>query len=369
MRKIIPECCASGLIFLLLLCLVQQSDAAVTTELSAIVSMNNSAGRGGNLLVSLRLAGGSNTLFIIDTGSEGTVLDKSLESKLGKSLGTKIISGWFGETKSVLYAAPELYLGEVRLITGKEVAIADFRRMSTITGHPIMGILGMDYLRNYCIQLDFKAGEMCLFNSNKLAIAKRGNAFPLTFKHNCPFIHHASFVSGQNDDLLIDTGCVSDGFVNKKNLGEEKQFDPMLLQQCDWSGQTYSNLFVQAGANVIGLRFLARHLVTLDFPNQTMYLKQTSESPLVEQNAETAMTFLKSLKNNGELPGWSKIEAGETAYPEVDSNSVTLCIGKVKDSSIFHYTVVRLSENDSWKLQRAWRTDQNNKMIEEFPVP
>jgi hypothetical protein len=31
------------------------------------------------------------------------------------------------------------------------------------------------------------------------------------------------------------------------------------------------------------LRFLARHLVTLDFPNGVMYLKKTSSGPLVKQ--------------------------------------------------------------------------------------
>ena len=32
-------------------------------------------------------------------------------------------------------------------------------------------------------------------------------------------------------------------------------------------------------------------------------------------------------------------------------------------------TAIRASEMVSWKLQKAWRTDQDGKTIEEYPVP
>jgi hypothetical protein len=63
--------------------------------------------------------------------------------------------------------------------------------------------------------------------------------------------------------------------------------------------------------NVIGLRFLARHLVTLNFPKRTMYLKRTSPGPLVDEDAQQAAKFLKGLKQAGELPGWATDEQGE----------------------------------------------------------
>ena len=47
-----------------------------------------------------------------------------------------------------------------------------------------------------------------------------------------------------------------------------------------WGGQTYTNLLLGTGGYVLGLRFLARHLVTLDFLNGTMYLRQQSVGPL-----------------------------------------------------------------------------------------
>ena len=54
-------------------------------------------------------------------------------------------------------------------------------------------------------------------------------------------------------------------------------------------GDTYTNLVVGQGtnANILGLRFLARHLVTLDFPNRTMYLQRTSVRPLPQKGIST----------------------------------------------------------------------------------
>ena len=46
--------------------------------------MNQDAGRGGILIVTLRLESGEKLPFIVDTGCQVTVFDKSLEGKLGK---------------------------------------------------------------------------------------------------------------------------------------------------------------------------------------------------------------------------------------------------------------------------------------------
>jgi len=39
--------------------------------------------------------------------------------------------------------------------------------------------------------------------------------------------------------------------------------------------------------NLIGLQFLARHLVTLNFPKRMMYLKRTSVGPLTDDGSPT----------------------------------------------------------------------------------
>jgi len=118
----------------------------------------------------------------------------------------------------------------------------------------------------------------------------------------------------------------------------------------------------------LGLRFLARHLVTFDFPKRTMYLKQTSVGPLFDEDTEAASEFVKSLKEKGQLPGWPKNEEG-TIHLEAQPDSQTYDFRKNGDSVTSHYRVMRESKDRPWKLQKAWRTDQNGHPIEEDPVP
>src|ERR1044071_6373643 len=87
---------------------------APASELPAQLTINKSAGRGDMLFVTLRLEDGQELPFGVDTGSEGTIFDKSLTPKLGKRLGTKLLSGWHGKTEADIYAAPNLYVGSVR---------------------------------------------------------------------------------------------------------------------------------------------------------------------------------------------------------------------------------------------------------------
>src|SRR6266516_5504781 len=149
------------------------------SELPPDVTMNKAAGRGNWLFVTLRLESGEALLFFVDTGMSVTLLDKSLEPKLGKRLGT-----------------------------GRVMHVVNGRKPE-----------------------------------------------------------HA------------------------------------WLPECVWNGESYRNLIVgNHDLNVLGLRFLARHLVTLDFPKGTMYLKQTSIGPLVDANMEAAADFLKSLKEKGQVP-------------------------------------------------------------------
>jgi hypothetical protein len=386
-----PRFCTPGIFLSLLFlcsCATTPHPSAIVpaSELPADVSINREAGRGGYLIVTLRLADGEGLPFMLDTGATSTVFDKSLEPKLGKCLGTAPTTGWSGTGgKARLYAAPKLYLGNTRLMTGSRIS----------TGNP--GILGMDCLKHYCIQLDFEAGKIRFLNPDQARAIELGKAFPLVLKGNLPFIHHVGLLGGLDTNLLIDLGCRIDGLGEKSAIKGLAEF----LPDCAWDGETYTNLAVAAveHANVLGLSFFARHLVTLNFPKRTMYLKQTSVGPLAgDSSMETAddeirapAAFLYRLKEKSQLPGLSKDDKGATcleAYSNFDPQSVnvkgvaytrsyfnschksaTFGFWKNGGSSVYHYQVARVSKDSPWKLQKAWRTDQNGHTIEEYPVP
>jgi hypothetical protein len=238
------------------------------------MSINYGAGRGGLLIVPVRLEGGEELPFVLDTGSSFTLLDKSLEQKLGKRTGTVSVQSWGVTREQPVFAAPRLYLGGAPLITGDHVVSDDCQKMPSDSDHPVMGMLGIDCLKHYCIQLDFAAGKIRFLDPEHVNAVQLGKAFPITWVEGRPFVHHDGLVEGMGTNSLIDTGYDTDGVI--KELGPGTSY----FAERVWGGQTYTNLLLGNGGYVLGLRFLARHLVTLDFLNGTMYLQQQSIGPL-----------------------------------------------------------------------------------------
>jgi hypothetical protein len=369
--------CALGL-FLGLVPLWSEAATSATTlpaeasDLPPDVAMNRDAGREMWLFVNLRVDG-QELPFFVDTGTTRTLLDESLEPVLGKRLGTGEVRHFEATLQLARYAAPQLYLGNTPLTTAQDIYTCDLKHLSLLAGRPVMGILGMDCLKHYCVQLDFQAGKIHFLNPEQTDVAKESKTFPLMFYQDCPFIQHAGVTGGTVAKSLIDTGCTEDAMVESLP-GAGNGSDSVELPECLWDGEIHTNLCVSLNdslplgkhSNSLGLRFLARHLVTLNFPKHELYLRQTSVGPLVDEDLAAAVAFLHNLKTEGRQPGWSKDDCGDFSWPESAANSYTFRIMKKGDSSTYHYIVTRTSKSDPWKLQKAWRTDQRGNKIEEY---
>jgi len=250
-------------------------------------AISTNAGRGGLLFVALQMESGEEFPFMVDTGAAVTLFDISLEHGLGNRIGTNHIDHFASTYEAGVYPAPKLYLGGSPMVMDGKVFAYDFKgQLASRAGKQILGVLGMDCLKHYCLQLDFEAGKLCFLDSDRMKVETLGKAFPITISNpgNRPFIDHLGLAGGTNTHCLIDTGCNYDGRVEKGTIpGSDGAWRH--LPECVWDGETYTNLSIQVGehANMIGLRFLARHLVTLDFPRQTMYLKKTSIGPRLDE--------------------------------------------------------------------------------------
>jgi hypothetical protein len=265
----------------------------------ADVTMNKEAGQGGLLIVTLRLASGEKLPFMVDTGASGTGFDKSLERKLGKRLGNGTAWHFGDKQEGGAYVAPRLYLGNAPLMmTGTNVFTYDLRPFSSTAGRPILGVLGMDVLAHYCIQLDFQAGMMRFLDDTHSSHKDWGRPFALTDIGDGRFSVGENLAGAKDSGSVIDSGCNYDGWLSQQLFrqwtnqaglpagGEVRS--PMGVL----GGETYCDIILRGfGAetisvgdshivfNGIGLRFLARHLVTFDFPKRTMYLKRTGRNP------------------------------------------------------------------------------------------
>lgn len=390
-----------GLFMILLLCSCA-TENSVHPRLPATVTMNKEAGRRGLLMVVVRLANDEKLPLVVDTGSPVTAFDKSLEPKLGKRLGKGTLLN-FGVKQDVgVYAPPKLYLGNVPLQTvGTNVITFDRQKLADQGWPSFMGFLGMDVLRNYCIQLDFAAGKMRFLDDEHADKKNWGEPFPLTDIGDGYIYINDNLAGVKGWGSMIDSGCNYSGWLqpalfrqwtNQDSSADEKFYSPdgtlggeiyhdLDLRELDAKSLASGDSHIKF--NGVGLRVLAENLVTFDFPKRTMYLKRTSPSPLVDKKttatamtmAKSALKFLIQLHRKDQLPGWSKNVHGRTTEfhstyndsPYLDS--ATLYILKNGDSSVYHYTVIRTSKRGPWKLQKAWRTDQNGHTIEEYPLP
>ena len=312
-KAVLKLCIAGGFLVLTLLNSSTTADS-IQLQLPTAVAMNKDAGRGNWLVVTLRLDSGQELPFVVDTGCPKTILDKSLEPELGKQLGENTIWTLGGKLKTRLFKAPKLYLAGSPLMTGSNTLVCDLKRITPQGGHSIKGFLGMDCLKNYCVQLDFASGKMRFLNPDGLSVAGLGEAYPLEYSRGLednglqPFIDDAGLLGGKCTNTVIDTGMNIDGEaereVIKMNasgsysgnfLKRIKHFvavegmvnRAVILPVCVWGGNSYTNISVgEAPGDApswIGLRFLARHMVTFNFPKAVMYLKQTSIGPLVNE--------------------------------------------------------------------------------------
>src|ERR1035437_3483983 len=100
-------------LLLLCSCATQQS---TRSRLPADVPFNQNAGRGGWLIVTVRLESGEQLPLFLDTGSPMTWFDKSQEPKLGKRLDTLTAWNFGAKQEAGLYTAPKLYLGSTPLL-------------------------------------------------------------------------------------------------------------------------------------------------------------------------------------------------------------------------------------------------------------
>ena len=382
---------------------------SIRPPLPAEISFNKDAGSINHLFVKLHLKNGPELLFVLDSGSSITVLDKSLEPLLGKRLGeTKFTYAWSGKVPAGLYDAPQLYIGDTPLLAGDWVLTHDLKQFSS--AQPVMGILGTDYLRHYCLQLDFAAGKMRFLDPDHLNSENLGEAFPLALEPKNPLTStRANFFGQKNAYFIVDTGDTRDAELKPiyfQRLIQEQAVDSLdqfkvpsgvihrnaRFSAVKFDGQTYRNFVLgdSSDANVIGLRFMSRHLLTLNYPKRTMYFQRRIDDPFANIEASItnspfyaasmeAKTLFSQMKHNGALPGiakdavaeasmWIRGEKGrndQNIYPFSQTFNVT----KTGDTSRYHYTFVKASEAAPWKLQKAWRTDAKNRTVEEYPIP
>lgn len=117
---------------------------------------------GAPLLVPVRF-GGKDHLFVVDTGCTNSVFDPSLP--LGAVRESVKASTPDGEITVNLYDPPVASVGVLPFRVANKVASFDLKKFSEADGRPVKGILGMDFLGQYVVHVDFDKGELLFLKS------------------------------------------------------------------------------------------------------------------------------------------------------------------------------------------------------------
>jgi hypothetical protein len=234
-------------------------------------------------------------LFLVDTGSAFTVVDKSLQGALGDCLGHETLAGATGAKRAEMFGAPSATLAGRPLWGVSKVVCADLSNARAASGCEIYGVLGLDFLRHRIIRIDFDAGELEFLAS---VPSDAGKAVPIVFSEHClPTVRFS--IEGVSDRMFtIDTGDVewNAGSVEQRLLA--RLFDigvatdygtsrstsfadkwvtapSARLAETELAGFRHCGLvFARSGGfNRLGIGYLSRFAIVFDFPAQQMYLK------------------------------------------------------------------------------------------------
>jgi hypothetical protein len=175
------------------------------------------AGDGDLLIVPVTIQG-KQYPFCVDTGCTQTAFDTSLIPLLGPRIDNIEVQGPAKTVQIERYTPPKAYLGKLPLPQQEPALVTDLSAFRGVGGHDIRGLLGMDFLRQYVVRIDFDRGMLTF---QKSIGREEGAALQLYFDglKDIPRVD-ADLGSGQPERFLVDTGYVSEGagFVQRDLL-------------------------------------------------------------------------------------------------------------------------------------------------------
>jgi DNA-binding protein HU-beta len=256
--------------------------------------IGETVGRGDPLVLRLRLSGRkeeTEATFLVDTGSSVTILNRSFERLLGSRLGKQRLNRVFsgrGVEKANVYTAPRLCLGNVQLLTGPTVLTC--KLAASGNNGPCEAILGMDCLTHYCVEADFGVRKLRFLDSDDLKRESYGRGFSIDCTKGVPVVS-MKLLGERNVRFMLDSGFYqyADGTLPPEVIRAALQdhivkdignglfsFETVDIGAESYKTVQFAEMQIEDGGGLegyIGLSFMARHVVTFDFPKGVLYLR------------------------------------------------------------------------------------------------
>jgi hypothetical protein len=268
----------------------------------------------GCIIVPVRLKGKVYP-FMVDTGCTISAFDKSLQPLLGDEIGYRTGMSPGGPTPILLVKAPIAYVGRRRLPREQPVIVHDlFRKLREEHGLNVWGCIGMDFLADYPIRVDFDRGRVSILRSTD---GTAGHRLRLRMaKDVCPEVQVHTETGTQPLWFTIDTGCNDCGTLD--NATYHTLYADRKLVRVGWSGSLtaagnhtsemgrinwlkigpfeHADLHLARGRDnkrrVLGLGVWSRYQVTFDFPNKAVYLRKGRRHQVADLQDGSGLSIL-----------------------------------------------------------------------------
>jgi predicted aspartyl protease len=307
-------------------------------------------------------------MFMLDTGTTVTCFDNSLKHELGEVKRTGKAMTAAGPMVIETFAAPEAFLGPLNLKDSGEVACTDHSMLSLIDGEDIRGVIGMNFLKDYVVRIDFDECTLSFLHSLPDQDAEWPE--PLEIRYDSLASPHivARLDDNTEVDFLIDTGVNATGFLasevfeelvanSKLKTSETLAATPVgvmrdtdaRIEKLSVGPLEYRNLIFGRGPlSALGLTFWGRHAITFDFPNSKVYLEKGKAFNRID---EVDMSGLHLLRVEGQTTVYSVDEDSPAQKAGITAGDVILNVNN-KDAD----------EYDMWQFRRLLRSRDKCKI-------
>jgi hypothetical protein len=288
-------------------------------------------------------ANGKTLSFCIDTGACKTVFDASLRPMLGAHQGRTTVAMSSGILAVDLFGCPPASVGGLDLSGIGSVACYDLTQVRQLSGKEIYGVLGMDILRNFSIEIDFDDGKLRLWKTAPASWQKKHKPVTIAYDNsNRPYVV-LTLPGERPEQFMLNTG--SNTSTLRDGRFEELFQHGLLIASMPYSGYaTAGTLRGQTGYvstlrlepyshenirmdrdpfSAIGVRYLSRYKCRLDFPNNVAYFERGSRFSFSDPVATSGLSILQI---NGEKVIYSVERGGPGAAQALQSGDVILTV-------------------------------------------
>lgn len=266
-------------------------------------------GKSGRVLTVPVVWNGRVVEFMLDSGAAKTVIDSSLRSELGKPIGEVDLITSAGTVTLETFICPIAQLGSLEVQRIETVVSGDLEPLRFAVGKNIYGILGMDFLGRYAVEIDFDEGKLRFWQSAPDDWRCADQRFPLLTRDGRP--HVSACIGGRRTLFILDTGAnrshvsndVFHALADEDALRLAGSALGMTLGGGIQASIGYANRFAigefshqgirfdSDAMSGLGLNYLSRYRLRCDFPNNVLYLCEGARFNRPESTATSGMAI------------------------------------------------------------------------------